>query len=282
MEFGLGHGALKAEQQAIIMRSGIIDGFFIDDQGLAEGTDFQQARPIAARTGQTRDLQAQDRSNMSQADFCHEPLKPITANDRGSRLPLILIHDLDLRTRPPQILSSLHQILLPKRTAAIFAHLEQGRLSDVNDGETIKMVRTDFLRCLSVEHRPPPFPYRDLQDEQQPCLLLTELASQQYEFAHQKRGQATPALGSPACQQQIGARTYAHLLVGQRSDAIHLWLSYRIPPCKWLSLAHVLKELGDFPQAFNREQRRFGGAGISLGSAGVIRQAGGNRPMITV
>src|SRR5947209_6899273 len=96
MELGLRHVPFKSKQQAIIMRSGIIDGFFVDDQSIRESTNFQQAILIAARTSQTRDLQAQHGSNMPQTNFGYQPLKPITANGRGSRLSLILIHDLDL------------------------------------------------------------------------------------------------------------------------------------------------------------------------------------------
>ena len=44
----------------------------------------------------------------------------------------------------------------------------------------------------------------------------------------------------------------------------------------------LLKELGDLPQSFKREQERFHGIWIHEASACVIRQAGGNRAVIPI
>jgi hypothetical protein len=82
MEFGFRHAALEPEQQAVVMRSGIIDSFIINHKGIGQGTDFQQAIPIAARTRQARNLQAEHCPNVPQTHFSHQPLKTIATNGR--------------------------------------------------------------------------------------------------------------------------------------------------------------------------------------------------------
>src|SRR5436305_4877497 len=65
MKLCLAHGPLKAQQQTIIVGSWIINPFLIDHKGMRESTDFQQLIPIAAGTCQTRDLQAQNSSDVT-------------------------------------------------------------------------------------------------------------------------------------------------------------------------------------------------------------------------
>src|SRR6266849_1049844 len=281
MKLGLRHIALESEQQTIIIGSWIIDAFFVNDERVRERTNFQQPIPVAARASQARDLQAEHGPNVPQTHFSHQPLKTIAANGRGARLPLILVHHLDAGGCPSQVLSPLHQVILPGRAPAIFSHLEQGRLPDVNDGETVKMVRTDFLGWLSAEHQRPPLLYMHWQDEQQHSTL-TEPANQRYAFADQERGQATPGLVSPARHEKTGARTCAHLLGGQRSDERRIPVSYLMTSCRRIALVLLRNKLGHLPQSFNREQRRLCRSGISRRRARIIRQAGSNRSMIAI
>src|SRR5260370_2911484 len=165
----------------------IIEAFFVNAERVGERTNFQQPTQITARACQTRDLQAEHGPNVPQADFRHEIVKASATNGRGTRLPLILIHHLDAGGRPSQILSPLHQIILPGRTAAIFADLKKRRLPDIDDGETIKMVRTDFLGWLSAEHRRPPLPCRHWRDGPRQHSTRTEPGNQPYTCPeHQK------------------------------------------------------------------------------------------------
>src|SRR5258708_24564774 len=174
MEFGFRHAALETEQQPVVMRCGIIHSFVINHKGIGQGTDFQQPIPIAARTCQARHLQAEHCPNMPQTHFSHQPLKAITANDRGAGLPLILVDHLDTSRRPTQVLSALDEIILPGRTAGVFADLEQRRLPHINDSEPIKMIRTDFLGRWSVQHSFPPLRRTRFQGESPPYSTLIE------------------------------------------------------------------------------------------------------------
>jgi hypothetical protein len=52
VKFGFTHGAQDAQQQAIRILAGIVDAILINDQGIGQGTDLQQAIPITAGAGQ--------------------------------------------------------------------------------------------------------------------------------------------------------------------------------------------------------------------------------------
>src|SRR5260221_2637051 len=188
------------------MRSGVIDAFVINNKGIGQGTDFQQAIPIAARTCQARNLQAEHGPNVPQTHFSHQPLKPITTNGRSARVPLILVDYLDMSRRPSQVLSTLDEIILPGRTAGVFSDLEKCRLPHINDSEPIKMIRTDFLGRWSSQHRLPPYRRTRFQGESAPYSTLIEQAGQSHEYVDRGRGQATPGLGVPARQEKTGAR----------------------------------------------------------------------------
>jgi hypothetical protein len=98
----LAHGALEAEQEPIIVVTGIIDAFFINDERLGESTNLQEVIPIATGTSQTRHFQTQDGSAMLEPDFSDQGLKPISTNGRGARVPLVLINDTNALSRPAQ------------------------------------------------------------------------------------------------------------------------------------------------------------------------------------
>jgi hypothetical protein len=114
---------IQAQQQAVVVQAGIVDGLFVDDQGVRERTDLQQALPITARAGQARDFQAQNGSDVAKSYFSHQPLKTVASDGRGAGLALILVNDLDASWFPSQLLGSLHQVILPGRAADVLTDL---------------------------------------------------------------------------------------------------------------------------------------------------------------
>ena len=74
-KLSLRHSAFQPEQKPIIERRGIIESLFVQNQGVGEGTDFQQMMPITGVTCQARNLQTQDQSHMPQSDLSHESLE---------------------------------------------------------------------------------------------------------------------------------------------------------------------------------------------------------------
>lgn len=95
LTFRFGHGPLKAQQEAVLVRTRIGGALLVTDQRVSEGTNLPQEIPITARTGQTRDFQAQDGSHMAQSHFGHQSLKAVAPNRRGAGLTLILVEDLN-------------------------------------------------------------------------------------------------------------------------------------------------------------------------------------------
>src|SRR6266699_1930235 len=262
MKLSLRHAALESEQKPVVMRSRIIDPFVINDQGIGQRTNFQQPIPIAAGSCQARHLQAEHGPNMSQTNLGHQPLKAIATNGGRAGLPLVLVHHLDRSLRPPQVGRALDQVILPGRTAGIFSNLEKGRLPHIDDREPIKMIRTDFLRRCSIQHRLPPI--RHLSQSSLPPSTLIEPANQSHEYADRGREQATPGCAALAHQKKTGARPCANLLGEHRPHKTRLPVSYLISLWKRVEVSLLLDELSHLPQSFKREQGWFCGAGIGL------------------
>src|SRR5260370_11203452 len=212
MELGLRHAALETQQQTIVMQSRIVDAFYVNHQRVRQRADFQQAIPVAARASQTRDFQAEHGPNVPEADFSHQPLEAVPANGRRARVPLILVDDVDTGCRPSQILGPLHQIILSHRTPRIFTDLEQSRLPDVDDGKTVKMVRTDFGRWMSSKHGTPPLRSPRQANEPRRYTRLTDLTYRLHDFGGHPRVQTRPEQESPALPMQCGEPASIHII----------------------------------------------------------------------
>ena len=156
VQLGFAHGAFEAQQQAIIVLTGVIDPLFINDEGIGQGTDFKQPIPIARRAGQAGDLQAEDGASMPQADLGDEGLEAIPASGGGPGVPLILVDDDEVLPRPPQVAGALCESILPCGAGGVFAHLEEGGLPDIDEGLPLQMRGADFRRCGGEEHVLPP------------------------------------------------------------------------------------------------------------------------------
>src|SRR5262249_43825054 len=90
-----------------------------------------------------------------------------------AHVSLILIHHLDTGWMPPQRLGPAGQIRWARGATGIFAHLEQGRLPHIDNGEPIQLVRMDLGRWWSEKYRRPPFREWRLVDAPQarPALI---------------------------------------------------------------------------------------------------------------
>src|SRR6266704_348847 len=280
MKLSLRHAALESEQKPVVMGSGIIDPFVINDQSIGQRANFQQPIPIAAGSRQARNLQAEHGPNVPQTDLGHQPLEAITANGRGTRLPLILVHHLDRSLCPSQVGRALDQIILSGRTTSVFSNLEKRGLPHIDNSEPIKMIRTDFLRRCSVQHRLPPFWHTSPGGS--PYSTLIELVNQSHEYADRGREQATPGWESPAYQEKTVARPCANLLAGHKPHKTRLSVSYLISLWKRVEVSLLLDELSHLPQSFKREQGWFCGVGIGLRRPCIVSQAGGNGSVIAI
>ena len=103
MQFGLAHGSQESQEKTVRVLSGVVDSVFVDDQGVGEGTDLDETIPITARSCQAGGFQAQDGPGPAQADLGDEVLKAVATSRGRSRVPLILIDDLDSLRGPSQV-----------------------------------------------------------------------------------------------------------------------------------------------------------------------------------
>ncbi len=60
MQLGFAHGPFDPQEQAIVVLSRIINAILVNDEGIGQATNLDEAIPIAARTGQARCFQAED------------------------------------------------------------------------------------------------------------------------------------------------------------------------------------------------------------------------------
>ena len=144
VQFGLAHGAEDAQQQAVGVLGGVVDAVLVDDQGVGQGTDLQQAIPVAAGAGQARGFQAEDGPGLAQPDLGDQELEAVAVHRGGAGASLVLVDDGDGRLRPAQVLGPLHEVVLPGGAGGVLADLQQGGLADVDEGGAVKMVGTNL------------------------------------------------------------------------------------------------------------------------------------------
>jgi hypothetical protein len=80
----------------------------------------------------------------------------------------------------------------------------------------------------------------------------------------------------------MDARTCAHLLAKHIPEEIRILPSYLMPSWKLMELMLLLNKLGNAPEPFNREQRRFCCARIVFRWACVIGQTRGDGSVIPI
>jgi len=145
----LAHGALEAEQQAIVGRARVIDTFGIDDPSTDETTELDQVVPVAAVACETGRFEAEHRTDDTLADLAHEISKagPIDCTTR--RTTEILIDDRHITESVGTC--EIGEIILAPLALEILLDLRSRRLSHVDDSSAAKHTR----RQLTAHHRPP-------------------------------------------------------------------------------------------------------------------------------
>jgi hypothetical protein len=53
MQVGLAHGALEAEQEAVVVVSRVVNVVLVKDEGVGEGADLEQAVPVGGAARQS-------------------------------------------------------------------------------------------------------------------------------------------------------------------------------------------------------------------------------------
>jgi transketolase N-terminal domain/subunit len=148
--FHLAHGALHSEQEPVIGRAGIIDGFLIDDERADQAAELKQGMPVAAVSGQTRCFERHHRSNAlfancSQQSLESGPRRPPTGS------PEIVVDDFDLV--PAELPSTLNQAILTPLALEIVDDLIGRRLTDINESSASQVGRQNLTHCPSPFRR---------------------------------------------------------------------------------------------------------------------------------
>ena len=132
MQFGFGQGPLEAQEQTVVVGVGIVDSIRVGEEGVGEGTEFEEAVPVGAGSGEAGNLDPEDQTDVSQGNLGGELLEPGPQVGRHRRLALIFVDDGNLVRRPAQVLGALDQVVLEGRAFLMLLDLGQGRLADVD------------------------------------------------------------------------------------------------------------------------------------------------------
>ena len=121
IQFELGHRSFQSEQQSVIHQAGIVDTIGIDYDRADEPTEFDQVVPIAAIPCQARRFDAEDRADLTSADFRHQALKA-GAIHLTSAGPAKVVIDCS-HVLEPKFSGSFSEVVLPALTFEIVQHL---------------------------------------------------------------------------------------------------------------------------------------------------------------
>jgi hypothetical protein len=146
------HGASESSEQPIIILPRIIDPICVDHQGIGQGTDRNEAVPVAARTGQAGRFSTQDGSRPTQADFREERLKAVPTGAGGPGTALVLGKDDHEMRRPSQVLGALSAWILSCRTGRVVADLHKRRLAHVDERGTGHVLIAELDRVAWGNH----------------------------------------------------------------------------------------------------------------------------------
>jgi hypothetical protein len=153
MKFGLAHGALEPEQEAIIEEGWMIDAICIADQRVGEAAEVDEAVPIGVVARQARDLESEHEADVGECDFGGEAGEARSRNKAGTGEPEILIDDDDAIIGPAKFTGFGGKRILSIGRLAIVLDLGGARLAQVDDGLAGQMAGRDLGAFI---HRLPP------------------------------------------------------------------------------------------------------------------------------
>src|SRR6516164_374119 len=98
--------------------------------------------PVTAVTGKAGSLNAKHGADPSRADLRNQMLESRALHLAGPRAPEIVVDDLDLLEA--KLASVVGQAILPALAFLIVNHLSRRRLTNIDDGAPLQMVRRYF------------------------------------------------------------------------------------------------------------------------------------------
>ena len=125
MQFRFTHGALQAQQQAIVEVRRIVQPILIEDERVGERAQLKQSMPIGGVARQSRYFKAEHDPDATQTDFGHQTLKAFPVSRAGAGLPEVAVDDDDPIERPAQRDSALPKRILAVSALSVFEDLAQ-------------------------------------------------------------------------------------------------------------------------------------------------------------
>ncbi len=154
MQLGFAHGALEAEQQAIIEHRRMIDAIGIADERVGEAAEVEQAIPIGIVAREAGHFETEHDADVSERDFGGETGEAAAFDDASAGQAEVFVDYDDLLRRPAKRGCLGDQSILTLRGFAIVLDLSGGGLSKIDVSGAAQMGGTDLG---DVTHWLPPF-----------------------------------------------------------------------------------------------------------------------------
>ena len=151
MELCLAHLALESQQEPVVDVGQVIDAVVVDDQGVSEAGQLQQAGQVRVGAGKPGDLQPEHRPDLAQAHPGDQLLEPFPVAGAAPGQAQVGVDHLDVAGGPAQPGRLRGQVVLAQRGLGVLADLHQGRLADVYDRRALQVGAGHLL--LAADHR---------------------------------------------------------------------------------------------------------------------------------
>lgn len=133
--------------------TGVVDAIEIANERFEKGTDFEQLMPVLRGTCETGNIDAQDETDMVEADLSYELLEAQSSFDRSCRLTEVIINDENAFFGPTESDRAFDETILQAGRFLMFHDLLHGGLADVNNSEAIEVMGKNFVKALGRQIR---------------------------------------------------------------------------------------------------------------------------------
>ena len=132
VQLGLGHGALHAQQQAVVEQPGVVDAVGVGDQRVGHPGQVQQPVPVGVVAGQPGALQRQHDPHLPEPDLGGQLGEPRAAGRAGPADAQVVVDHPHGAAWPAQPLGPRDQVVLAGGGLPVAVDLRQRGLADID------------------------------------------------------------------------------------------------------------------------------------------------------
>jgi len=144
VQFGLAHGALQPEHEAIVEGAWIIDPVLVGKDRGGQPAQVEQTIPIGVVAGQAGHLQPKDDADATQSDLGGELGETGAVSDAASGQAEVLVDDKHLVLGPAQLQGSGDELVLARGGFAVALQLGGAGLADIDHRHPLAMDSRDL------------------------------------------------------------------------------------------------------------------------------------------